>query len=83
MKNKKTTFMFKIIFQILNICLITSCTLVDIEKDNDLLFHEAQKQLKKLIIPKDVFIPNMNQEYTIPSDDKDLQKNNHDIFPPI
>ncbi|QCI24752.1 hypothetical protein D9V76_00495 [Buchnera aphidicola (Rhopalosiphum padi)] len=81
---KKYKFFFKIIttiFQISIFSLITSCTL----KKNDILFNNEtnNSQLKKLIIPKGINIPSENQEYHIPYTQEDLNKKNHDIFPPI
>ncbi|QCI22556.1 hypothetical protein [Buchnera aphidicola] len=62
-----------IIFQILNVFLITSCTFKDLKKN----------QFKKLIIPEGISIPKKKEEYSIPYTDKDLEKENYDIFPPI
>lgn len=70
-----------IVFQILFFSLITSCTL----KKNDTFFlnEEHDNQLKKLIIPKGINMPEENQEYKIPYTQKDLNKKNYDIFPPV
>ncbi|WAI19045.1 MAG: hypothetical protein OW720_00485 [Buchnera aphidicola (Brevicoryne brassicae)] len=62
---------------------MTSCTLKDLEKDNNLFFNESKKQLKTLLVPKGITIPEKNKEYNIPYTDKDLEKENYDIFPPI
>jgi uncharacterized lipoprotein len=80
---KRYKFFFKIIitiFQISIFSLITSCTL----KKNDILFkNENNSQLKKIIAPKGINIHSENQEYHIPYTQEDLNKKNHDIFPPI
>lgn len=70
-----------IVFQILFFSLITSCTL---KKNNTFFWNENHNnKLKKLIIPKGINMPSENQEYKIPYTQKDLNKKNHDIFPPI
>ncbi|QCI21984.1 hypothetical protein [Buchnera aphidicola] len=82
---KKNKIFFKIIItsQILNLLLITSCTLKNLEKENNILFNESKKQLKTLIIPKGISIPKKNEEYDIPYTNKDLEQKNYSIFPPI
>lgn len=82
---KKNKFFFKIIIvsQILNLFLMTSCALKDLERNNDIFFKESKKELKTLIIPQGISIPKKNQAYNIPYTDKDLEKENYDIFPPV
>jgi len=76
---------FKIItiFQILNIFLITSCTLKSFKEKDAFYFDNTNSQLKKLIIPEGINFPHKKDEYNIPDLDKDLEKKNYDIFPPI
>ncbi|QIQ41707.1 MAG: hypothetical protein G4A98_00470 [Buchnera aphidicola (Microlophium carnosum)] len=83
LKYYRTFFKKTIIFQILNIFLITSCTLKDFKKNDDFDFYNTKNQFKKLIVPKGISIPDKKEEYSIPYTDKDLEKKNHDIFPPI
>ncbi|QCI20836.1 hypothetical protein D9V68_00475 [Buchnera aphidicola (Hyperomyzus lactucae)] len=80
-KNYRKFLKIIIIPQILNIFLITSCTLKDFNKNND--FDFRKNQLKPLIIPKGINIPTKNKEYNIPYTKKDLEQKNYDIFPPI
>jgi len=82
-KHYKIFFQIIAIFQILNIFLITSCTLKSFKQNNTFDFDNTHSQLKKLIIPKGVNLPDTKDEYTIPYSDKDLEKKNYDIFPPI
>ncbi|WP_343154335.1 hypothetical protein [Buchnera aphidicola] len=54
------------------------------QKNQNILLNENnQKQLKKLIVPKGISIPNEDQEYKIPYTEEDLKKENNDIFPPV
>ncbi|ANZ22336.1 hypothetical protein ATN01_00465 [Buchnera aphidicola (Diuraphis noxia)] len=82
---KKNKIFFKIIItcQILNLFLMASCSLKNVENNNNILFEKSKKELKKLIIPKGITLPKKNKEYEIPYVDKDLEKKNHDILPPI
>ena len=71
-----------IIFQILNLLLITSCTLKDVKKNDGFDFYNTKNQFKKLVIPEGTNIPDTTEEYSIPYTDKDLEKENYNIFPP-
>ncbi|QCI15787.1 hypothetical protein [Buchnera aphidicola] len=74
---------FKIItLQILNIFLITSCTLKDF-KSNDCDFNCSKNSLQTLIIPNGTSFPDKNKEYSIPYTKKDLKQKNYNIFPPM
>ncbi|WAI18186.1 MAG: hypothetical protein OW723_02025 [Buchnera aphidicola (Acyrthosiphon caraganae)] len=81
LKNYRKFLKIVIIFQILNIFLITSCTLKDFNKYHDC--NEIKNQFKKLIIPEGINLPNKKEEYNIPYTEKDLEKENRNIFPPI
>ncbi|QCI17507.1 hypothetical protein D9V61_00475 [Buchnera aphidicola (Acyrthosiphon lactucae)] len=83
LKYYKKFFKITIIFQILNVFLITSCTLKNIQNNHNFDFYNKKNQFKKLIIPKGISIPNIKEEYKIPYTDEDLKKENHNIFPPI
>lgn len=84
--NKNKFFYLKkiIILKIFIIFLVTSCNLNIMQKNQNILLNENnQKQLKKLIVPKGISIPNEDQEYKIPYTEEDLKKENNDIFPPV
>lgn len=68
-------------FHIINLFLITSCTLRGFKKDGFNFHHK--NQLKMLTIPKGVTLPNQNEEYKIPYNNKDLEKKKYSIFPPL
>ncbi|ADP67071.1 hypothetical protein [Buchnera aphidicola] len=80
-KYHRKFFKIIIISQILNIFLITSCTLNN-SKEN-YRFDKIKKQFRRLIIPKGISSPKKKEEYSIPYQDKDLKKENYDIFPPV
>ncbi len=71
-----------IIAQMLNLFLLTSCTLKNLKNNNDFVFHETNSQLRKLIIPRGITIPSNKQAYNTPYTQKDLEKEDYDIFPP-
>ncbi|CAL4326158.1 hypothetical protein [Buchnera aphidicola] len=81
-KNYKKYLQFIIItFQIINLFLITSCTLKDFKKDN--ILFDKKHPLKILTVPKGITIPDEDQAYKIPYNDKDLEKKKYNIFPPL
>lgn len=76
--NRNTQYNFfskiiAIICQVLTLFLITSCSLQ----------YSKHQQLKEIIIPKGIHFPPRNKEYYIPYTQKDLDKKNYNIFPPV
>lgn len=82
-KNYRKFLKVIIIPHILNVFLITSCTLKDFKKNNNYYYDYRKNQLKPLIIPKGMNILTKNKKYSIPYTKKDLEQKNHDIFPPV
>lgn len=80
---KKNFKVIKIIFFILYLFSTTSCSLKNLKQKNDFLFNEIKSNLKILVIPKNIKIPTKNENYSVPYRDKDLEKEDCDIFPPI
>ncbi|QCI20250.1 outer membrane protein assembly factor BamC [Buchnera aphidicola (Brachycaudus cardui)] len=83
MNNIKKYLKLTIIFQIINLFLITSCALKDFKNDNILFDTKKQHQLKNLTIPKGITSPNQDKEYNIPYEKEDLNKKSYNIFPPL
>lgn len=82
---KKHNFFLKKIFSIVPIIIFTLITSCTFQKSNTFFWNKSDdtNELKKLIIPKGISIPSKNQEYSIPYTQEELNKKNHDIFPPI
>lgn len=71
------------IFQIFSIFLTSSCALKHFHAHDEWNFMQAKNKLEELIMTKDFNCLVKDKEYAIPYQDKDLEKKNYNILPPV